>query len=137
MIENMPRPRPPHLHRETTRHGKAVWYVRIGKGNRVRIPGEYGSSEFMAAYDEAISGRRGPVLSTGPAEGLFAWGLGLYRRSQAWAALSIATRRQREAIFRQIENTHGTLRFSHWKRGDIVAGRDKRADYPNAARHFV
>jgi hypothetical protein len=69
MIENMPRPRPPHLHRETTRHGKAVWYVRIGKGNRVRIPGEYGSSEFMAAHDEAISGRRGPVLSTGPAEG--------------------------------------------------------------------
>ena len=31
----MPRPRPPHLHREITRHGKAVWYVRIGKGRRV------------------------------------------------------------------------------------------------------
>ena len=33
MIATMPRPRPPHLHREITRHGKAVWYVRIGKGS--------------------------------------------------------------------------------------------------------
>ena len=137
MIDDMPRPRPPHLHRETTRHGKAVWYVRIGKGQRIRIPGEYGSAEFMAAYDEAISGRPGPVRSTGPAEGSFAWALGLYRRSQAWAVLSIATRRQREAIFRQIEKTHGASRFLAWKRGDIVARRDRRSDHPNAARHFV
>lgn len=28
----MPRPRPPHLHRETSRHGKTVWYVRVDKG---------------------------------------------------------------------------------------------------------
>ena len=27
----MPRPRPPHLHRETNRHGTTVWYVRLGK----------------------------------------------------------------------------------------------------------
>ena len=134
MIDSMPRPRPPHWRRETPRHGKPVWYVHIGKGKRVRIPGEYGSAEFMAAYDEAISGRRGPVRSSGPAEGSFAWALGLYRRSQAWAALSIATRRQREAIFRQIEKTHGTSGFLAWKRGDIVAGRDKRADRPAAAR---
>jgi hypothetical protein len=67
----------------------------------------------------------------------FAWTLGLYRRSQAWGVLSIATRRQREAIFRQIEKTHGTSKFLAWRRGDIVAGRDKRADHPNAARHFV
>src|SRR5580692_7874543 len=115
MIENMPRPRPPHLHRETTRHGKHAWYVRIGKGKRVRIGGDYGSPEFTAAYDEAISGRRAPVRPTGPTEGSFGWALGLYRRSQAWAVLSFATRRQREAIFRQIEKTHGTSRFLAWK----------------------
>jgi site-specific recombinase XerD len=137
MIDSMPRPRPPNLHREKTRHGKSVWYVRIGKGRRVRIPGEYGSPEFLAAYDDAISGRREPLRSSGPAEGSFAWALGLYRRSQAWAALSIATRRQREAIFRHIEKTHGASRLSAWKRGDIIAGRDKRSDHPNAARHFV
>lgn len=36
MIDDMARPRPPHLHREKTRHGKHVWYVRIGKGPRTR-----------------------------------------------------------------------------------------------------
>lgn len=91
----------------------------------MRIPGEYGSAEFMAAYDDAISGRCKPLRPSGPAEGSLAWTLGLYRRSQAWAVLSIATRRQREAIFRQIEKTHGTSRFLAWKRGDIVAGHDK------------
>jgi hypothetical protein len=137
MIDSMHRPRPPKLHRERSRHGRLVWYVPMGKGKRVRIPGEYGSAEFLAAYEEAISGRREPVRSTGPAEGSFAWALGLYRRSQTWAALSIATRRQREAIFRQIETTHGTSRLMAWKRGDVAAGRDKRADHPNAARPFV
>ena len=28
-METMPRPRPPYLHREVTRHGKPVWYVRV------------------------------------------------------------------------------------------------------------
>ncbi|MGB6795116.1 MAG: integrase, partial [Xanthobacteraceae bacterium] len=35
----MPRPRPPHLHREVTRHGRVVWFVRIDKGPRIRIRG--------------------------------------------------------------------------------------------------
>lgn len=49
MIDGMPRPRPPHLHREITRHGVTVWYVRIGKGKRTRMAGAYGSPEFTAA----------------------------------------------------------------------------------------
>ena len=28
MMLDMPPPRPPHLHREVTRHGKVVWYAR-------------------------------------------------------------------------------------------------------------
>ncbi len=27
MMHDMPRPRPPYLSREVTRHGNAVWYV--------------------------------------------------------------------------------------------------------------
>jgi hypothetical protein len=53
----MPRPRPPHLHREITCHGRAVWFFRLGKGRRIRIRGEYGSDEFNAAYDAALAGR--------------------------------------------------------------------------------
>ena len=43
----MPRPRPPHLQREITRHGKAVWYVRVGHGPRVRIGPITGRQSLM------------------------------------------------------------------------------------------
>jgi hypothetical protein len=38
----MPRRLPPHLHRERTRHGVFIWYVRIyHHGPRIRIREEY------------------------------------------------------------------------------------------------
>jgi hypothetical protein len=56
----MPRPRPPHLHKQITRQGKTVRYVRIGKGKRTRINSDYGSAEFTAAYNAAIHGGDAP-----------------------------------------------------------------------------
>jgi hypothetical protein len=41
---------------EITPHGRPVWYVRIGKGPRIRIKAEYGTLEFETAYQAAISG---------------------------------------------------------------------------------
>ena len=55
-MRDMPRPRPPHLHHERTRHGALVWYVRVGKGARVRIRADYGTPEFDAEYRAAIAG---------------------------------------------------------------------------------
>jgi len=51
----MPRPRPPHLRHETTRHGKRVWYVRI-HGRRTRLNADYGSDEFWHQYHAAVNG---------------------------------------------------------------------------------
>jgi excisionase family DNA binding protein len=53
-MEAMPRPRPPHLHRQVTQHSKTVWYVRIGKGPRIRIRSAFGTPEFDAEYRAAI-----------------------------------------------------------------------------------
>jgi hypothetical protein len=42
-MPDMPCPRPPHLHREVTRHGKVVWYARAGgssRGPRVKLRAE-------------------------------------------------------------------------------------------------
>jgi integrase len=61
----------------------------------------------------------------------------LYRGSQAWASFSPATRRQRDNIFTRVARTHGDTPIAAWRRGDIAAGRDKRAATPAAARHFV
>ena len=133
----MPRPPLPHLHRERTRHGATVWYVRKGQGPRIRIKGDYGGQDFTAAYEAAIAGKTRPKAAGGPAAGTFAWGLALYRGAQAWGALSPATRRQRENIFKPILAALGESKLSAWKRGDIAAGRDRRGDRPAAARHFV
>ena len=57
-MDDMPRPRPPHLHREVTRHGKTVWYVRVGRGKRGSgSKAEFGTPDFDAEYRAAI--RRG------------------------------------------------------------------------------
>ena len=57
MIDTMPRPRPPHLRHETTRDGKTVWYVRLGRtGKRTRVKAGYGTPEFWAQYHAAIAG---------------------------------------------------------------------------------
>jgi hypothetical protein len=60
VIAAMPRPRPPRLQRQVTRHGKAVWYVRIGKGPRIRIRSAFGTPEFDTEYQAAVSGVPGP-----------------------------------------------------------------------------
>ena len=102
----MPRPRPPHLHREINRHGNTVWYVRLGKGQRVRIKGVYGTPEFDAAYRAAIKGELPRAAVKAPKASL-EWLWLLYRQTNAWTELSLATRRQRENIMRGVLTTAG------------------------------
>ena len=56
----MPKPRFPYLERFATRHGKLIWYFRVGKGPRTRLPDEYGSPAFLAAYSAALAGQNVP-----------------------------------------------------------------------------
>jgi integrase len=132
----MGRPRPPHLHHEFTRHRRPVWYVRVGKGPRIRIRAEYGTDDFKAAYQAALRGEAAPGKQEYPAQTL-GWLIARYRESIAWTKLSMATRRQRENIFKHILTTAGKEPYSRIDRKAIVAGRDRRKDTPNAARHFV
>jgi integrase len=131
----MPRPLPPFLHREITRHKRPVWYFRRAKGKRIRIPGEFGSAEFNAAYDAALNGIR--PQRAGPAQGTFARALAAYKQSQAWGAPSPATQRQRINVFKHIEAAHGGSKVKDWGRAEIAAGRDKRAAKPAAAGMFL
>jgi hypothetical protein len=50
----MPRPRPPYLSHERTRHGMSVWYVRRA-GKRIRIKAAFGTPDFDAQYQAAIA----------------------------------------------------------------------------------
>lgn len=136
MSEAMPRPRPPHLHRERNRHGEIVWYVRIGKGSRTRIRAEYGTPAFEEAYRAAIAGER-PKWRSKASAGTLAWLVDRYRETAAWGALSAATRRQRENILKHVIATAGAQPFGQITRATILAGKDRRKDRPAAARHFL
>lgn len=136
MIDDMPRPRPPHLHSERTRHGARVWYVRVGHGPRIRIRAAFGTPEFHEQYRAAIAGEA-PTPKRGPANGTLEWLIARYRDSGAWAAFSLATRRQRENIFLHIIASAGTVPYREIDRKTILAGRERRKDHPAAARHFI
>ena len=51
----MPRPRPPFLQKQISRHGKIVFYVRRGAGPRIRIHAPFGSAQFAAEYQAAVA----------------------------------------------------------------------------------
>lgn len=132
----MPRPRPPHLQRQVTQHGKPVWYVRIGKGPRIRIRAKFGTSEFDREYLAAVSGA--PRAKKGaPALGTLAWLVSRYREVGAWTSLSSATRKQRENIFRHVLDNAGDEPFARITRANILAGCERRSKTPAQARHFL
>jgi hypothetical protein len=120
----MPRPRPPHLHRQITQHNMVVWYVRIGKGPRTRIRAAFGTPEFDTEYQAAISGTPRPKKGA-PATGTLAWLITRYRETSAWSELSAATRRQRENIFRQVLASAGDQSVAKITRSTIIAGRER------------
>ena len=130
----MPRPRPPHLHREINRHGTVVWFVRFGKGPRIRIRGVYGTPEFDAAYQAAINGDL-PRPAGKATKGSLEWLWLLYRQTDAWTDLSVATRRQRENIMHGVLKTGGNQPLSKITGKAIKAGIDRRKGH--AGRHFL
>ena len=117
----MPRPRPPHLHRQTTRHGNSIWYVRIDHGPRIRIRAIYGTAEFDAEYSAALQGER-PAPTSKCREGTLAWLLARYRETSAWRDLSMATRRQRENIFLHVIEKSGREPYRKVDRKIVTAG---------------
>jgi integrase len=71
------------------------------------------------------------------AAGTLAWLVDRYRDGGAWAALSVATRRQRENILRHVLATAGDKPLASITAETIAAGRDRRAKTPFQARHFL
>jgi integrase len=130
--------RKPFTSHEKTRHGKMVWYFKRN-GRRVRLPGVYGSDEFNAAYEIALTGTSPLPEKPKSKTGSMKWLVEQYKRSAAFAALAPATRRARDNILKQVladpktaDAPFGAVAKSHIKKGI-----DKRAATPNAANNFL
>ncbi len=137
----MPKPRPPHLVKQITQHGKIVWYVRIGHGKRIRIRGTYGTQEFVDNYKSALAELQGLILpksKTGKlVEGSFAWLLKQYFNSSNWHSLAKATKKQREYILMKICDSVGDIPYQAINKKHIIAGVERRKETPAMAREFL
>lgn len=126
----MPKPRLPYVQRETSRHGKKIWYFRRGDGQRTRLTGAYGSAEFMACYDLALRGEARPAAQPA-SKGALRWLVNAYRSSSAWRNLAPGTRTQREGILRVLPDVPA----SSVTRKVVIACLDRRS--PDAANVFL
>jgi len=128
----MPRPLPPKLHRQVTRHGATVWYVRAEHhGRRIRIRAEYGSEAFWEEYRAALSGTAAqpkPKVS-----GSLGWLWDRYRASGAWRKLSPVTRKLRENAMVPVLSESKNRPAAKIRKVDLEATRDKIGS-PHQAR---
>jgi integrase len=119
----MPRRLPPFVLRERTRHGKAVYYFRRGKGPRTRLP-DLGAPDFEEAYQAALAGRaRHRERETG---GTLAWLIVRYKQSAHFASLKTSTRKRRDAIMQSVAKAAGDIPFKAVTKRHIMEGIDRR-----------
>jgi hypothetical protein len=102
----------------------------------VRIEADYGTPEFTAEYQAALTSAPHAAKEAQAAAGTLAWLIERYRETAAWQGLSLATRRQRENIFKQVMVTAADKPIARITTEVIEAGRDRRAKTtPFQARH--
>jgi integrase len=135
-MEAMPRPRPPHIQREVTRHKKVLWYFRRTRGGpRIRLPDEYGSEAFWKAYNAALAGEQ--PKRTKADKGSLAWVVEQYKASAKWAKLAPSTQRARDRLLAAIIKTAGHAPVRQITKADLQRGVDQRAGKPEAANAFI
>ena len=93
----------------------------------------FGTAEFQAEYQAAVTGRR---RQGAPAAGTLAWLIDRYRETTVWPRCPSATRRQRENIFMHVIDVAGRKPLPG-STGVIEAGRERRAETPAQARNFL
>lgn len=135
MIDSMPRRRRLFERKEINRHGKTVWYFRRPGEKRVRLPDEYNSREYVAAYEAALAGK--PVKQGAASSASLAWLVDRYKESAKFASLAPSTRRLRDNILKKLCETSGKQPYARIQRKHIQAAMDAKASAPNAANNTL
>lgn len=135
-MPSMPRPRKPYVQKETSRHGKTVWYFRRGDGPRTRLPGEYESEGWLRAYRAAFNDEPTPPAPIA-SHGSLRWLVDRYTESGRFSRLSEETQEMRRRVLTKVCETGGSLKFAEITAADILAGKVRREATPYAARNYV
>jgi integrase len=132
----MPRKLPLNVVKETSRHGKVVFYFRIGKGERIRLPSVPGSKEFKRAYQAAVIGRTIEHVEAKTIARSLRWLVQQYMESAKWAGLSLATRKQRGLFYKQVIEASGNVDCRAVTPKDIRNALERRKATPALANNF-
>lgn len=134
MIEGMPRKLPPYVNVHRT-PSAVYYYFRRGKGPRTPLPAP-NAKDFEERYHAALVAS-GPQSRKIAGVGSLEWLITRYRETGAYKALSPATRRQRDNIFKGVIDRAGAKPYKAITRKVIVNGREDRANTPAQARNFL
>lgn len=134
MTEEMPKPRRPFMRHERNRHGTWCWYVRKGS-KRTRLPDEYGTEEFWAAYDAAVAGE--PLKVSSAKSGTLKWLVEKYKTGGDFLSLKESSRAARDRFLQQSVKLSGGVMFAKIGRKHIMSAMDDRAKTPHEANNFL
>jgi integrase len=113
-------------------HGKAYYYFRKPGCARVKLSGNPGSEEFMAAYQAALAADAPPpdIGARRNAPGTVAALVAAYGTSSTFRDLAAETRRSRWVILRHFGDEHGEKRVAMLKREHVEAMLRNKRPFP-------
>jgi len=126
----------PYLQVYKVRGKQFAYYRRAGK--RVRLAGEIGSPEFLAAYkiaSEEVSPKIGIPSKAAPGTFQALWDA--YERSPDYKQIDIETQKDYARLLKPSLALHGHRQVAGIHQAWVLAERDKRAKSPSRANRFV
>ena len=125
----------PYLMRDVDRHGNQRIYLRKS-GRKTRIHAREGTAEFFQEYYQALEKTSKKVYTAGKSGG-FRWLCSAYFASPEFQGLATSTRKARRAILESICQANGDKPYALMQRRHVLALRDEKAEFPEAANGRV
>jgi integrase/recombinase XerD len=123
-----------HLVEDTDRHGNIRVYVRLPGRQKVRIRAPFGTDEFIAAYNAAVSEHvSAPPQARAAKAGSFRHVCVLYYASPTFKRLDAATQSWRRRALDSMCEKHADKPVARMEARHVRALRDERFDQPGAA----
>lgn len=127
-----------HLVEDRDRHGNIRLYVRLPGRQKVRIRGTFGTDEFLAAYNAAISNHvAAPRQADEAKPGSFRHLCTRYYASAAYKSLDISTRNWQRRALDEIAQEHGAKPVAMMAPRHVRRIRDAKIETPAAANQRV
>ncbi len=121
--------------KDTDRHGNVRFYFRRGKQPKVRLRGEFGSAEFMSAYQAALNSVHKPKKGiASPQKGSFGYVCNKYFHGNEFSQLDHSTQGWRRRHLNKLCERCGHIPIRDFKAVHIKKFRNELRDTPGAAR---